>query len=385
MLELLRCSAAPIWVRCHAGATLTADIVSIGGAAAKRGSMIHALAYAKRFGQEDPLSFIIDGETIAVDDEAHEMADMYLRTLEIIETRCDTWGMEESVDLSWYYLPNPMPIRVGGSADFWGWDDETGTLYIIDLKTGIIPVSPKSMQLMLYALCAIGKLNGLSPKKIALMIVQPRDEHTPIKVEEISLPELMAFGQKVDAAIKAIASGSIEETPGEDQCRFCLRSAVCESRKDRALALASAVIVDGVPAPSGCSDIDLAHILDSAEEVEAWIKAVRAEVTRRLERGLEIPNWKLVSRRGNRKWRDETEISKYLYESGLEAEDIFESKLRSPAQTEKILKKLGFDPQAIEPFVTRESLAAPSLVRQSDPRKQVSSASAAALLSDLPN
>lgn len=385
MLDLLRPSAAPIWTRCHAGATLTADIVSISGDAAKRGTMIHALAYAKRFGQEDPKSFVVDGQEVAVDDEAHEMADMYLRVIELISMQCDTWGMEERVSLDWYYSPNPMPIRVEGSADFWGWDNETLTLYIGDLKTGVIPVKPTSPQLMLYALCAIGKLNGLSPKKISLMIVQPRDSVTPIKIEEIALPELMAFGLKVDAAIKAIAAGSIVETPGEDQCKFCLRAGVCKSRADRSLAIASAVIVDGVPAPMGCSDEDLSQILDRAEEVENWIKSVRAEVTRRLERGGDVPNWKLVARKGNRKWRDESEIGKFLFESGLEQEDIFESKLRSPAQAEKILKKLGFDPRSIEPFVTRESMAAPSLVRQSDPREQVKSSPALALLSELSN
>ncbi len=373
MVDLLRCSAAPQWVECYASATLTTDIPNVSGEAARYGTAIHQLAYLKKQNQPVADFLVVDGVEVFLDELAHDMADLYLRVIELAEMDVDTSGMEAPVDLAWYYDPRPMPVRVAGSADWWGFNFETLDLQVKDLKTGVHPVSPLSPQLKLYALCALGELDGALPNTITLTIVQPRDELNPVKTAVITLEELMAFAQKVDRAVKAIAAGDTTETPGETQCKWCLRAGSCRARYDRSVAIASASFDDGVPVPTGFADDELGAILDRAEEVEAWIKAVRGEVSRRLDLGAEIPGWKLAQKRAMRRWADKEAAEKFLYESGLDVTDIYEpAEVRSPAQAEKVLKKYGFDPKVIEPLVTRES-SGTTLVREGDPRPKVSS------------
>jgi hypothetical protein len=301
------------------------------------------------------------------------MAHLYLRSIELAEQDVDTSAMEAPVDLAWFYDPNPMPVRVAGTADWWGYSFKEAMLEIRDLKTGVNPVSPLSFQLMLYALCALGELDGAVPKTIKLTIVQPRDEMMPIKTAIITIAELMDFAQVIDQAVKAIAKGDTTETPGEYQCQWCPRAGACRARAALSMELARASFDDGVPSPTGFADDELGAILNRAEEIESWIKSVRGEVSRRLDLGAEIPGWKLAQKRAMRRWADKEAAEKFLYESGLDVTDIYEpAEVRSPAQAEKVLKKYGFDPKVIEPLVTRES-SGTTLVREGDPRPKVSS------------
>jgi len=50
-----------------------------------------------------------------------------------------------------------------------------------------------------------------------------------------------------------------------------------------------------------------------------------------------VPGYKLVAKRSTRQWVDEKEAAHWLDGKGVE--DIFERKLKSPAQAEKLLKE----------------------------------------------
>ena len=66
-----------------------------------------------------------------------------------------------------------------------------------------------------------------------------------------------------------------------------------------------------------------------------------------------MPGYKLVEKRANRKWINETEVSLFLGGLKVGDDDIFEpKKVRTPAQMEK---KLPSHYSMLEKFVTKES------------------------------
>ena len=69
--------------------------------------------------------------------------------------------------------------------------------------------------------------------------------------------------------------------------------------------------------------------------------------------GRPVPGYKLVEKRANRKWMNETEVSLFLGSLKVSDDDIFEPrKIRTPAQMEK---KLPSHYQMLTKFVTKES------------------------------
>ena len=89
--------------------------------------------------------------------------------------------------------------------------------------------------------------------------------------------------------------------------------------------------------PKVGSPEEIAHDLDGFDALEGWINARRAYAHQLAEQGTEIPGYQLVEKIGNRKWIDDVKASEGLVALGLGDKQIFEEKMRSPAQIEKIL------------------------------------------------
>lgn len=73
--------------------------------------------------------------------------------------------------------------------------------------------------------------------------------------------------------------------------------------------------------------------------VKGWAKAREEYAHAEAMRGRVPPGAKLVAKKAFRKWKDETEAAETLKTSGLDVTDIYEMKLLSPAQIEKMLPK----------------------------------------------
>jgi hypothetical protein len=58
-----------------------------------------------------------------------------------------------------------------------------------------------------------------------------------------------------------------------------------------------------------------------------------------LETGGGLPGYKLVERRPTRRWRTEEEFVAWATEEGLDDDDIYEKKLKSPPQIERVVGK----------------------------------------------
>jgi hypothetical protein len=83
-------------------------------------------------------------------------------------------------------------------------------------------------------------------------------------------------------------------------------------------------------------------VLDKADMVTAWLAAVRKHAKDLAESGNQIEGWKLVEKRGNRKWIDGEVVLKLLQDmEGLDMEEFVT--VISPAQVEKRLRRYGFE------------------------------------------
>ena len=72
--------------------------------------------------------------------------------------------------------------------------------------------------------------------------------------------------------------------------------------------------------------------------IEDWIKAIRAEVERRLLAGTPVTGYKLVKgRQGNRAWTDAEEAEKMLKVFKLKQDEMYNFTLINPTRAEELL------------------------------------------------
>lgn len=213
------------------------------------------------------------------------------------------------------------------------------------------------------------------PAKIRMVIVQPRASGPAVKSHTIYTSELLEWANKtLKPAVARIGNGDTSENSGE-WCRWCVRAGTCGALHKKALAAAKLSFSPDEPQkplpPSSMTPSEIGGILDQAELISAWVSKVRAEAIARIEGGETVPGYKLVAKRGLRKWKDDHEALEELLDYGLDEETVYAPReIRSPAQMEKVVKKAGFSTKILEPLVSRES-SGTSLVRETDEREEV--------------
>jgi len=220
---------------------------------------------------------------------------------------------------------------VFGSADIVGRIGDTA--YIVDWKfgDGVAVEVEENPQLMFYAAAAMRtdatKWAFEGATKIELVIVQPpyvkRWETTPRRIQ--------LFEKELIAAVKAAQQPDAPLAQG-DWCRWCAAKAICPimtGAADRAL----------VSTLKNLSIENMSDYLGMADQLESWIKEVRALAMQTLEAGLPVPGYKLVPKRGTRQWVDENKALEAMRAMGVNAMELTEMTILSPAKAEKVLKK----------------------------------------------
>ncbi len=238
------------------------------------------------------------------------------------------------------------------------------TLHVIDYKygMGVRVDAAENPQLRLYALGALlyTRFLGYEVSSVRMSIIQPRI--SAFTTDEMTAEDLLSWGESIKPAARLAFDGKGDFVRG-DHCRFCRGLIHCKAQRYALASVADEISAHGseVLPPAR-----LAELLKQGEEVEAFIKAVRAHLEAKLREGTPVPGYKLVEGRSTRKWADEEGAHAKFLALGFSDEQIYERKLLGLTALTKLVGKKKFDAE-FAPFLER-SMGAPSMVSSLDPR-----------------
>lgn len=241
------------------------------------------------------------------------------------------------------------------------------TLYVTDFKYGKgVPVSAEdNSQMKLYALGAYLEYSFLYPiSKIHLAIIQPR--LSSISEYNLTLEDLLAWGDEIKPIAQKAFAGEGEFSPGE-HCKFCRAKAQCRARADQFTALEDFKMMK----PPLISDEEIGKILESAEQIEAWVKALKEYALAQCLKGNDIPGWKAVEGRGSRSYVDQDVAFAYMKDNGIDEAMLFERVPLTVAKIEKVLAKAEFRSLLEEPGHVVKTSGKPTLAPLKDKRKSI--------------
>jgi hypothetical protein len=203
---------------------------------------------------------------------------------------------------------------------------------VLDWKfgDGVVVDAVENPQLMFYAAAAMrteeAKWAFDGAEEIELIIVQPPMTRRWVTTKE----RIAAFELELVSAVNAAQMPNAKLMSG-DHCRWCNAKSICpvmNGAVDRALK----TTLDNI------DTVTMSQMLQSADLLEQWLKDIRGLAHQVLEKGGKVPGYKLVAKRSTRQWVDDAAVAKDPRFLGL---PMYEQKLVSPAQAEKLLKKEG--------------------------------------------
>jgi hypothetical protein len=218
---------------------------------------------------------------------------------------------------------------VFGSTDLLGRLGDRAVVLDWKFGDGVAVEVEENSQLLFYAAAAKRTADTAwafeGAKEVELIIVQPPF----VKRWVTDLARVDAFEKELAAAVK-IAMRPDAPLASGDHCKWCAAKPICPvmtGAVDRALKAK----MDALPIDQ------IAHYLEQAPLIEAFIKDLQQMAHGLLEEGRKVPGWKLVNKRATRQWTNEDEAVAFMTLAGIEAWG--EPKPLSPAQAEKALKK----------------------------------------------
>jgi hypothetical protein len=368
--KLFSPSKAEGWFACHGRAVMEAPFPDTGNADSDNGSARHAVV----------------AEALSVGKNAADFVG-----LEVYRTATGAWVTYKAdwVDEDQDYVDTIRTLAEGGELhveqrldfrrfiectdpdDGFGTGDavilkplndygpDTGPTYeliVADRKTGYheVPVE-RNKQLLMYALGAYDEhCLAYEISRVRLIIHQRSAREWDCSVADllkfaqearshaISVVNAVAMHGKVDQA--EWESTFLNPAPSEDACRYCKAMATCPAMA-RAVTTAVGADFDQIAPLEGDQPLanhhapDLAVAMAAAGLIELWLKAVRAEVERRLLAGQQVPGWGLeLGKQGNRAWKDATATEAALKSMRLKVEEMYDLSLISPTTAEKLTK-----------------------------------------------
>lgn len=330
----LSASGAHRWMHCPASIAMEEGIPDQGSSFAAEGTAAHELAERCLNRGADAAEYL--GEEIPVGDEIfyveEEMVEAVQLYLDYVRDQRGDLLVEKRVDFS--------PWVPGGFGTADAIVLHAGTATVVDLKygRGVKVDAEENPQAMAYALGALHGYDFLFEcNTFKLVIVQPRLDH--ISEWEISRDDLLAWADnKLKPAAELALTDDAPFQPGESQCRFCKAKPVCRALAEHCQEVVMDGFSDQGKDPAKLSNDEVAELIPQLDLVTGWAKAVEAHALHQLETGEDIPGYKLVAGRSTRKWKDEAEAETALRKK-LKVAQVFNKKLVSPPQAEKLLGK----------------------------------------------
>lgn len=357
----LSASGSARWLNCPGSVKAESEFKDLGSSFAQEGTAAHELADLCLKNNHDPQSYYLNTiESVVVE---QEMIDNIQGYISFVKSFSGEHFYEQRVDFSTW-----VPEGFGTSDAIVIQKD---TVHVIDLKYGRgVPVDAENnTQGMLYALGVYNDFEFMldSADKFVIHIYQPRIGN--FSEWEISLKDLLKWGEWVKLQADLALSKDAERTPGDKQCQWCKAKATCKSLADytKKIILSDFDDLDNIESPDKLNDKQIRLALENKNLIIGWLDAVEKHVTGVLLDGGKFDGFKMVEGRSVRKWQDESEAEKVMLSLRSENE-IYTKKLLSPTQAEKLLGKK--DKDKIKDIVIKPS-GKPTLVKESDKRKSI--------------
>lgn len=397
-------SAAHRWLSCPGSMIMEKDMANTSSAHADEGTAAHFLASECLERDRNATDFlncfiVIKKGNAEWDQEAAETRSGFMVDLEMAEfvqkyvdaVRSQAEGNELLVEqrVNFSSFIDAENAFGTGDAIIIGQTE----IQIHDLKygRGVKVDAEGNEQLKLYALGALSDFGMFGDFTHARLVIhQPRLGHVSESV--VTIEDLYDFAHRAKNTvqmIKAIDAGTalFQEkdmlNPGEKQCHWCKAKATCP-------ALTKAVIETVAGEFDDLSACDLeAEIKQAVENVpqhenqmlaklyaalpliESWSKAVSIAVADKLHGGEQVPGFKLVQgRAGNRTWSNAEEAEQVLKGMRLKVEDMYDLKLISPTNAEKLQKAGVIGPRQwskVQDLIVRPD-GKPTVAPESDKR-----------------
>lgn len=374
-------SSAVRWMTCPGSVRMCEGIPDTSSEASKEGTMMHTFSAMCLENNTNAADYIgvVDYETDLI---------LQAEQAEAIQEYVDTVRSIVTANYGKLLVEQRLPIgQLTGEKGAHGTADAViltmDELIVIDAKfgRGVAVDAEDNPQLMMYAAAAFLEHElAYDFKRVRMMIVQPRLNASPEwTIDVFVLNDFMAtvrfsagLTQRPDAPLVPSAKG----------CQWCRAKATCPAITNQIMDDFDTVV------PETADERDLARIMANADMIEKWVKAVRAEVERRLLAGEPVPGYKLVQgKKGNRQWANPEEAEETLKGMRVKHDQMYDYKLASPTSIEKLAKAGDVGPRQwakIQNLIT-QSEGQPSVAPESDKRPALVTSATASDFDDVTN
>lgn len=253
------------------------------------------------------------------------------------------------------YLPG-----VFGSTDLLGRIGRRAVVLDWKFGSGVSVGAEDNSQLMFYAAAAMrtSEVQWVFDDcdEIECIIVQP----PAVKRWVTTTKRIKQFEQELATAVKVSQMPDAPLSTGE-HCRWCAAKPICPKM--------TGAVERALHAQIDILNVEqIAGYLKKADMLEQWIADVRGLAHQILDVGKLVPGYKLVAKRATRQWADDDQALVAMLNEGIPEDELVATKVISPAQAEKVLKKHGKQLPANQVVAVSSGS---TLVEDSDPRPAV--------------
>ena len=361
---LLSPSSAHRWLNCPPSAKLCAAQEETTSVYAQQGTDAHELCQHK-LEKALGLDTTDPTENLTYYDEemencANDYASFVMETLAKIKDTCPdpVVLIEQRLDFSRFV---PQGFGRGDCVII-----ADGTMHVIDFKygLGVLVSAEDNPQMLCYALGALELLDSLYEfDQISMTIFQPRRDN--ISTFTIAKDELLVWAENTLAPTAKLAYEGKGEFKAGDHCQFCKIKATCRKRAEYNLEMARY----DFEMPVNLDHIEIAAILDKADQLASWVEDVKEYALAEALRGTRFDGYKVVAGRANRKYTDESAAAAAVIAAGA---DPYEKKLLGITAMTALLGKKKFE-EILGSLVIKPQ-GKPVLVKADDKRPEYNSA-----------
>jgi hypothetical protein len=237
------------------------------------------------------------------------------------------------------------------------------TLHIPDHKFGITPVyAYENAQEMIYAAANAGCPPNFKTFKLHILQYQVFDSPDTY---ECDAKQLELFIERVREAIFEAQSDNPRFNPDPEACRWCRGGKVCRPRLDAEYSKALKV-VRGMGKTPMVSLEELAQFFDYTESVVKYRSQIGKYLTEKILSGESVPTKRVVAGRKSYRWSSEADLIKFVESRGIDAANIFKSKIMSPNQVKTAYRNFKKDEDFLRLIEAKPGK--PQLVNSDDKR-----------------